>query len=178
MAKLPSPSAHPKMQDHIFISYSSKDRAFVDQLATELRRLGHTVWIDFEGIRGGESWKQSIADGLHPSRVVLLVLSPESISSEWVEEEVRTAQSLAKTLIPLLLRPLPTAISSPLLAEVVREIHYRDFTKGFQQPFEELLKDLPEPQSGVPSRAVLHHRDHPYSRFDNFRLRLLRRQSS
>ncbi|MBL8166243.1 MAG: SUMF1/EgtB/PvdO family nonheme iron enzyme [Anaerolineae bacterium] len=149
MSKLPPPSASPKMQDHIFISYSSKDRAFVDQLAEKLRGLGHTVWIDFEGIRGGEPWKQSISDGLHPSRVVLLVLSPEAVQSEWVEEEIRTALSLKKMVIPLLLRPLPPDIPSDLLRGVIREIHYRDFTKGFQHPFEQLLQDLPKPQSGM-----------------------------
>src|SRR5262245_26167388 len=106
MAKLPPPSPNPRLNDHIFVSYSSKDRAFVDQLANELRKQGHIVWIDFEGIRGGEQWKQSIADALHPSRVVLLVLSPDSIISEWVEEEIRTGLELQKTIIPLLLRPL------------------------------------------------------------------------
>lgn len=153
MARLPSPSDNARPEDHIFISYSSKDRAFVDQLASELRQLGHTVWIDFEGIRGGERWKQSIADALHPSRVVLLILSPYSIVSEWVEEEVRTALNLDKPVIPILLRPLPDNIDSAVLKEVATEIHYRDFTGGFRQPFERLLGDLPEPKSGIPGHC-------------------------
>lgn len=150
-AKLPSPSPKARSQDHIFVSYSTKDRAFVDQLATELRKHGHIVWIDFEGIRGGDQWKQSIADGLHPSRIVLLVISPDSIVSEWVEAEIETARSLNKKILPLLLRPIGSAgsIAFPNLRYVVEEIQHRDFTKGFQQPFVELLKDLPKPKSGV-----------------------------
>ena len=154
MAQLPPPSDNPRQTDHIFISYSSKDRAFVDQLANELRKLGHTVWIDFQGIRGGDEWKQSISDGLYPSRVVLLVLSPDSILSEWVEEEIRTARELEKKVIPLLLRPVESAnLGFPALQHVYAEIQYRDFTGGFQQPFQELLIDLPRPKSGVPGHC-------------------------
>lgn len=154
-AKIPSPSPNPRLRDHIFVSYSSKDRAFVDQLAAELRKRGHIVWIDFEGIRGGDQWKQSIADGLHPSRLVLLVLTPDSIVSEWVEAEIETARALNKAIIPLLLRPVGRAadVASPNLRYVLEEIQYRDFTKGFQQPFAELLKDLPRPKSGVPGHC-------------------------
>lgn len=148
--KLPDPSPSPRLTDHIFVSYSSKDRAFVDRLAQDLRNKGHIAWIDFEGIRGGEQWKQSIADALHPSRVVLFVASPESVVSEWVEEEIKTARDLNKTIIPLLLRPVETAkITHPNIQFVLAEIHYRDFTKGYERPFTELLKDLPKPKSGV-----------------------------
>jgi formylglycine-generating enzyme required for sulfatase activity len=152
---LPRPSLSTKTRGHIFMSYSSKDRAFVDRLAEDLRAHGHTVWIDFEGIRGGEQWKQSIADGLHASRVVLLIVSPDSIASKWVEAEVETARQLEKTIIPLLLRPIDDvkALPQPNSRYVLTDIHYRDFTHGYQQAFEQLLKDLPQPESGVPGHC-------------------------
>ena len=146
--QLPPPSPHVRDNNHLFMSYSSQDRPFVERLAQDLRDRGHIVWIDFEGIRGGERWKQSIADGLHPSQMVLLVLSPESVVSAWVEEEVETARTLGKTIIPLLLRPVKD-IPQPNLAWVVQEIQYHDFTKQrYEHVLTELLKDLPRPQSG------------------------------
>jgi formylglycine-generating enzyme required for sulfatase activity len=149
-ASLPPPSPNPRSRDHIFVSYSSKDRGFVDRLAEDLRSRGHTVWIDFEGIRGGEEWKQSIADGIYASAVVLVVLSPDSVVSEWVEAELRTARDQKKTILPLLLRPLTGIdIAHPTIQYVYREVHYRDFTGGYQRPFEQLLADLPRPRSGV-----------------------------
>lgn len=154
-ARLPLPSAQAHMRDHIFVSYSSKDRGFVDRLADDLRTRGYTVWVDFENIQGGARWKQSIADSLHASAVILAVLSPDSIQSEWVEIELKTAFELGKTVVPLLLRPLPeiASIKLPTIQEVCREIHYRDFTKGYQPAFDQLLTDLPTAESGVPGHC-------------------------
>jgi len=80
--KLPLPSNNPRSLDHVFVSYAHADRAFVECLANDLRARGHVVWIDFEGIRGGHEWRQSIADGIAASAVVLVALSPDSVRSE------------------------------------------------------------------------------------------------
>ena len=154
MVSLPPPSDKLRMQDHIFISYSSLDRAFIDRLAQDLRERGHICWIDFEGIQGGDRWRQSIADGLHPSRVVLLVLTPKSVASPWVNEEIRTALERDKKVIPLLLRPtaasdIPAAHTA--LAEVYAEIQYIKFTEAYN--LERLLQDLPEAEAGIPGHC-------------------------
>ncbi len=108
---LPEPSARPRMQNHIFISYAHKDRAFVDPLAKSLRSLGYTVWIDFEGILGGDVWRQTIVDGVFASAVVIVALSPDSIRSEWVDLELAVARQYDKRIVPLLVRPLDGASS-------------------------------------------------------------------
>lgn len=147
--QLPPPSLHVGDSNHLFMSYASQDRPFVERLAQDLREHGHIVWIDFEGIRGGDQWKQSIADALHPSKLVLLVLSPDAVASAWVEEEIETARTLGKKIIPLMLRPIQD-VQRPNLAWVVQEIQYRDFTQmRYEHVLTELLKDLPRPESGI-----------------------------
>jgi hypothetical protein len=54
---LPAPSTSPRMRDHIFVSYAHTDRALVERLVQDLRERGHTVWIDFESIQGGDSMR-------------------------------------------------------------------------------------------------------------------------
>ena len=149
---LPPPSIKTQIQDHIFISYSSKDRGFVDSLAQDLRNEGHIVWVDFEDIHGGELWQQSIADAIHASQVMLVALTPDSIQSEWVEAEITRAREEKKIIIPLRVREfnkkeIPKKFAS--ISFVCSLIHWRDFTGGYGDQYAKLLTDLPDPESGI-----------------------------
>lgn len=44
----------------IFISYSRSDKSIVDEFINQLESAGHPVWVDREGIRGGEQWRRSV----------------------------------------------------------------------------------------------------------------------
>lgn len=152
--RLPEPSASPRLRDHIFVSYAHADRALVERLAKDLRDRGHSVWIDFEGIRGGDPWRQSIADGIHASAVVLVALSPDSVASEWVAVEVATSIQAGKRLIPLLLRPLASPSDKAAYARLgISHVQYRDFTPGYEPALQELFKDLPAPGAGIPAHC-------------------------
>lgn len=69
----------------VFISYSRKDLPFVKQLATDLKEAGLDVWYDISGLVGGVRWRVEIEKALRNSQFVLVVLSTDSITSEWVE---------------------------------------------------------------------------------------------
>ncbi len=153
---LPDPSNQPRSSDHIFISYSHADRALVDRLADDLRKRGHTVWIDFEGIRGGDVWRQAISDGISASAVFLLILSPDSVNSEWVGIELDGARQFNKKVVPLLVRPLQDERAKTGYANLKLEsIQYIDFTLGYDQGFQQMLLPtvLPRPQAGVPGHC-------------------------
>lgn len=71
----------------VFISHSSKDKPFVRELADFLEREGDIkVWLDEREIAHGQNIVGSIGEGLD-SDFILIVLSPESVSSAWVTEE-------------------------------------------------------------------------------------------
>ncbi len=147
---LPPPSPNPRMRDHIFISYAHLNRSLVDLLADDLRRRGHIVWIDFEGIRGGDVWRQSIVDGIAASEVVLVVITPDSLKSEWVALEARTALEFGKQIIPLLLEKLTQPEDRKAYAALHLEaIQYRDFTVGYETALPALIADLPKPRAGL-----------------------------
>lgn len=149
-ATLPPPSDGVRQKDHIFISYSHEDRALVDRLAHDLRQHGYTTWIDFEGIHGGDIWKQAIVDGIFASAVVLVVLSPDSVVSAWVALELRAALAFGKRLIPLLVRKMRNeADQAAYDALNISEIQGIDFAAGYEAGFERLLRDLPAPEVGV-----------------------------
>jgi hypothetical protein len=88
----------------VFISYSRKDLDFVQQLAADLKNAGFEVWYDVAGIRGGSKWRTEIEKGLSSSQFALVVLSPDSTASEWVEREFLFASDLNLKIIPLYYR--------------------------------------------------------------------------
>jgi len=72
----------------VFISHSSVDKEFVQRLATDLRtRKGIDAWFDQWEINPGDRIPERLEEGLSEAEVLTLVLSPDSVNSEWVEYE-------------------------------------------------------------------------------------------
>lgn len=75
---------------NVFISYSSKDEIIVATFAEELKNIGVDVWFDKWKILPGESITQATESGLSEERrILLLMLSANSLKSGWVEKEWR-----------------------------------------------------------------------------------------
>ena len=105
----------------IFISYSRKDIGFVRKLAGDLEKAGYDVWWDLTDLRGGDDWPRVIPAAIESSQFVIVVLSPNSIVSDWVEKEYMQALSLRKKIIPTMLTQ--SKVPFPL-----NTINYIDFT--------------------------------------------------
>lgn len=90
--------------DTIFLSYSSNDRPFAMGFAKELQNLGVNVWIDQLGIKLGENWDNAIEEALDRSKTFLLLISPTSIASQNVQDEVSIAINSEKKLVPILIK--------------------------------------------------------------------------
>lgn len=105
----------------IFISYSRKDINFVRKLAGDLEKAGYDVWWDLTDLRGGDDWPRVIPAAIESSQYVIVVLSPNSAISDWVEKEYTQALSLHKKIIPIMLARtnIPFALNT---------INYIDFT--------------------------------------------------
>jgi TIR domain len=97
-----------QMTQDLFISYSSKDRKFVNDLCIRLSKAGVTFWLDLNEIKPGEYIRDKISRGIDSARFMLLILSPNSVQSEWVKREIdaamiREIESKNVTVIPLLI---------------------------------------------------------------------------
>jgi uncharacterized protein YjbI with pentapeptide repeats len=74
-----------------FISYSSKDEAFAKLLHADLQNSGVRCWFAPEDMKIGDKFRRRIDEAIHVHERLLLILSENSVSSEWVEKEVETA---------------------------------------------------------------------------------------
>jgi hypothetical protein len=86
----------------IFISYSRKDQDYVNKLVEALRKQELPWWLDNK-IDYGDQWTKEIKENLKKCQVFLLVMSPSSEESDWVQRELIFAQQLKKPIFPLLL---------------------------------------------------------------------------
>jgi len=91
----------------VFLSHNRVDKPWVSQLAADLQRYGVRVWLDQKVLRPGDRCVQGLEEALAQSRVVALVVSPESMASDWVREEYDRAIAQQKRLIPVLIRDAP-----------------------------------------------------------------------
>jgi len=110
----------------VFISYSREDVDFVKNLAIDLQMVGLEVWWDISGLRGGDNWVRTIQDALDRSKYCIVVVTPNSIMSTWVEKEYTYAINNDKIVIPLFLVDckMPFSFSNTQYVDF-REIRYR-----------------------------------------------------
>jgi hypothetical protein len=85
----------------VFISYSSQDAAFADQVYTALEEAGHQIWMDRESLRGGEAWLEVIQNNILWADTMVVVWSANAVASRWVLDELTFAHATGKQIIPL-----------------------------------------------------------------------------
>jgi hypothetical protein len=72
----------------IFISYSRKDSSFVEVLAANLMLRRHNVWLDKWELNVGDSLIDKIQGALTESSAILIILSKNSVDSNWCRKEL------------------------------------------------------------------------------------------
>lgn len=87
----------------IFISYSSEDRAHARRFADALAAQGFNVWWD-NALHSGETFDEVIERELRAAKAVVVLWSPNSVSSRWVRAEATLADRRSK-LAPVIIEP-------------------------------------------------------------------------
>ncbi len=127
----------------VFISYSRKDSEFVERLAGDLRLAGLVIWYDLSGLDGGTRWGTEIQSAIENSQFFLVVISPNSLDSKWVQREFLFAESCNLKVIPL--QYLPCRLPMWLLDLQLIDLQGKNYISNFER----LLKAL-----GVQPKAV------------------------
>ena len=91
-------------QGSAFISYSRKDKVFVQKLNDALDNAGIQAWVDWEGIELASDWMDRITNAIQTHDAFIFVISPDSLKSKVCAEELELGLKLNKKLIPVLYR--------------------------------------------------------------------------
>ena len=89
-----------------FLSHSTLDRELASRIAVDLRSQGVDVWYQEWEMKGGDSIRRKVDEGIESALQFLVLLTPHSLRSEWVQIEldaglVRKIQGCCR-LIPIL----------------------------------------------------------------------------
>lgn len=135
-----------------FISYSSKDEEFLLRLYADLQNAGVRCWYAAEDLKIGDKFRDRIDESIRLHDKLLLVLSENSVSSQWVEKEVETAMEKEReqgktVLFPVQLDYAVSEIKTGWAADVRRTRHIGDFSDwknhdSYKKAFERLMRDL------------------------------------
>jgi uncharacterized protein YjbI with pentapeptide repeats len=147
-----------------FISYSTKDQEFAERLYADLQNKGVRCWFAPHDIQGGKFLDEQIDAAIRLNEKVLLILSSDSIHSDWVQVEVgkareREAKEGKRVLFPVRLvehEEVLAALRDWALyhgkegkdaAGEIRRFYIPDFSRWkehdlYKAEFEKLVRDL------------------------------------
>lgn len=128
------------MKYDVFISYSRKDYVDDDEniikgnIVSRIKNLfkakGITYWFDEDGIFHGDEFAGVIGRAIRESRVFLFISSVNSNASRWTSNEIATAHSLNKPIIPFRLDDSPYNDSVLMRISALDYIMCRDVDKA------------------------------------------------
>jgi len=124
----------------LFISHSSKDKGLANCLYVDLIEHGHNPWLDDRDIKAGQSIPSEIQKGLGEADFILVLLSPNSVTSNWVNVEWESAywdevNNNKVKVIPILLKDCD-------IPKFLKPKKYVDFRNDYQQGLRLLLRDI------------------------------------
>jgi hypothetical protein len=143
-----------------FLSYSTRDEAFVKSLHSKMRDNDLRVWSANEDLKGGYKLHEQIDEAIRAYDKFIIVLSRESLRSKWVMNEVRRTRKAElannqRKFFPIGLLPyreledwecIDPETGTDLAAEI-REYYVPDFRDwknhdSFEKAFAQLLEGL------------------------------------
>ena len=120
----------------VFISYSRKDKSFVQKLHEGLTQKQKDSWVDWEDIPLTADWWAEIQAGIEGSDTFVFVISPDSVASKICNQEIEHAVEHHKRLVPIVYRDtedVPQALSH------LNWIFFRE-TDNFEEALTKLLE--------------------------------------
>lgn len=116
----------------IFVSYSRDDSHFALKLSSDLKGAGVDAWLDQLDIQPGERWDRSIEKALERSICLIVILSPSSVASNNVMDEVSFAIDEGKRIVPVV-------IQSCQIPFRMRRFQFIDFSDNYSLSLQKLL---------------------------------------
>jgi len=124
----------------VFISHSSRNDHFVNQLIAEMHVHRLKTWVDHLDIPPGRRWVEMVGQALDHSYAMVLVWSRFALASKHVQLEWQTFIDMGRPIFPVALDDCPL----PVILRTVQRLDFKvqeDYTAQLAQ----LLKAVKQP---------------------------------
>ena len=122
----------------IFLSYSRTDIEVMVQVRSKLEGAGLSVWTDEDLEPGTINWQSEIERVIKEVMAMVIILSPEAKSSEWLGRELTFSSMVGIPIYPLLARgDVKDSVPLQLVTYNIVDIR-EDVVQGINQLVKEL----------------------------------------
>jgi hypothetical protein len=140
---------------HIFISYKHTiDGDFAEVLIRKIIDAGFRTWAFSNELQAGEDWRIEIDEAIKDSLALIVIMSPEAKTSEYVTYEWSFALGAGVKVIPVM-------YSQTALHPRLESLQYLDFTSRTLRPWDTLINSVKRAISHVGTYIVPIPRDTP-----------------
>ena len=129
-------------QGGIFISHSHADKDIVSQIVKRFESDNINYWLDDKDLLIGQVIDKAISEGIQRNWLFLIILTPTSVSSKWVERELDEASHEEvegnKIILPVVAKGLE---ADKIPARLKRKL-YADVSFDFESGYGKLKKAI------------------------------------
>jgi len=140
--KLSDYETRTKKEGGVFISYSHSDKDLVYALSQRFDEDAINYWLDDKDLLVGEVIDKAISDGIQKSSMFVIILSPSSIKSKWVEREFDEASyeeiEGKKKILPV----IAGGLKANRLPPRIRRKLFVDLSSDFEGGYKKLRKSI------------------------------------
>ena len=136
------------MKPHIFISYSTKNATTIDQLRKMLELHQQSAWVDYSRLMADDDLDDKIEEAIVNARYFIVVVSAESLDSDWVQREVKLALAQKELLgddfsvIPVVLPGVGKNTVKLLIPGEIKAVFVQDTATGLDDAMPEIFTAL------------------------------------
>lgn len=124
----PNPAARAPLK--IFLCHSSGDKKAVRRLHARLTKDGFLPWLDQQDLLPGQDWEAEIKKAVRNSDVILVCLSPSSITKQgFVQKEIRMALDVADEKPDGMIFIIPALLKACAVPDRLRQWQWIDLYK-------------------------------------------------
>lgn len=144
----------------VFLSYAAEDTQSAQELEKHLSTLqlqGLITWYTSMQVPGGARWRENIALHLNTAQIILLLVSPNFLASDYTYDEIQQAlkrhDAKEALVIPIILRPtawegtplgklqvLPRG-GKPMTKWNSSDVAFLEVARGIRQAIEEIISN-------------------------------------
>lgn len=127
----------------VFISHSRSDEKIAQKVAHACHEAGFEVWDHHNEILPGDNWAEKIAQALRESEAMIVLISPDSLQSEWTQREIEYAlgdERYRNRLIPVLLAS-PEKLAKEKFPWILKKLKMIELSKYDN---DEMIKQIPQ----------------------------------
>lgn len=144
--------AYLRKDPYIFVSYAHKDKDVVYNEIKRLYKEGYRIWYD-EGIQPATEWPEEIAVAINNCSTFLVFISPQSIKSKNVRNEINFALSkekkfiavhIKKTTLPSGLELQMGSIQAIMKFQISDDQYYRKLINTCHPSIKTVYQSIPE----------------------------------